>query len=74
MADIPRIEAIEDPGERAREIGLVLNQLPQVQAELRKMRQAAVLQLRERGLSHQEIADIIGVTRNRAANIAAGLT
>ncbi len=74
MEDLPRIRAIEDPAEQAREIGRVLNELPKVQTELKELRQAAVKKLRARGMSHQEIADELGVSRARAANIAAGLT
>lgn len=74
LDDLPRIRAIEDPAERAREIGVVLNRMPDVMAELRQLRQDAVKELRAQGLSHQAIADRIGVSRNRAANIAAGLT
>ncbi len=74
LQDIPRIRAIEDPVEQAREIGRVLNELPKWQTELKELRQAAVQKLRARGMSHQEIADELGISRNRAANIAAGLT
>ena len=74
LEDLPRIRAIEDPAEQAREAGRVLNDLPKWQTELREIRQAAVLKMRAKGMSHQEIADELGISRNRAANIAAGLT
>jgi len=74
LADVERIRTITDPAERAREIGKVLNALPEVMAELRAMRQAAVLEMRAKGMSHAAIAAELGVHRNRAQNIAEGRT
>lgn len=72
MADIERIKALPDPAERAREIGRVLNALPAIHAELRALRQAAVLEMRTTGMSYGEIAKVLGVHRNRVQNIAEG--
>lgn len=72
LADIDRIEKIEDPAERAVEIGKILNSLPEVAGELRSLRQKAVLELRERGLSYAEIAPLLDLHRNRVQQIAEG--
>lgn len=72
LADIDRIEAISDPAERAIEIGRVLNALPDVQAKLRTMRQAAVQEMRAGGLDYTEIGDRLGVARARAWQIGEG--
>ena len=64
----------QEPGERAVEYGRRLNQIPSYQNLLSGIRRAAVQKLRARGMSHQDIADELGVSRARAANIAAGLT
>src|SRR5262245_52768185 len=72
LADIDRIRRIADPAGRAVEIGRVLNALPEVAAELRAMRQQAVLELRSRGLSYAEIGHRLGLHRNRAQQIAEG--
>lgn len=72
LADIDRIEAIADPGERAIEIGKVLNALPETQGKLRTMRQAAVQQMRAAGLTYTEIGERLGVERARAWQIGEG--
>jgi hypothetical protein len=74
LADIERIKKITDPAKRAVELGKVLERLPALTAEIRALRQAAVLELREAGWSHAKIAEALGVHRNRAQQIAAGRT
>lgn len=68
LAEIP------DPAERARQVKAALDEMPAIQAELRQLRQAAVLELRAAGLSHADVAKEIGVTRSRAQQIAEGKT
>jgi DNA-directed RNA polymerase specialized sigma24 family protein len=72
MANIARIGQITDPRERAIQIGKVLNTLPAIAAELRALRQAAVLELRARGLSYADISELLGLHRNRVQQIAEG--
>lgn len=72
LADIDRIKAITDPADRAREVGQVLNALPTIYAELRAMRQAAVLELRAQGLSFGQIGELLSLHRNRVQQIAEG--
>lgn len=68
------IADVEDPAERARQAGAALAELTKVQAELREVRQGAVLEMREDGLSHAQVAEQLGVTRSRAQQIAEGRT
>jgi DNA-directed RNA polymerase specialized sigma24 family protein len=72
LEDIDRIRAIRDPGERAVEIGKVLNALPKVTKELRELRQAAVKELRDLGLTYAQIGERLGLHRNRVQQIAEG--
>ena len=72
MAEVERIKTITDPGERAVELGRVLNALPEKAAEVRALRQAAVLEMRAAGMSLADIAEKLGVHRNRAQQIAEG--
>lgn len=64
----------EDPGERAKEVGAALNAVPELQKWLRQLRQDAVLELRDGGLSHAEVGKLIGTSRARAQQIAEGRT
>jgi DNA-directed RNA polymerase specialized sigma24 family protein len=72
LADIDRMKAIDDPAQRAVEIGKVLNALPDITAELRALRQAAVLELRAQKLSYAQIGEKLGLHRNRVQQIAEG--
>lgn len=69
-----RIDAIADPVERAVEIGKMLNGLPNMASELRELRQAAVLELRQAGWSYGRIGEALGLHRNRVQQIAEGRT
>lgn len=72
VADINRIKKIRDPAERARRIGVALAKLTPVATELRLMRQAAVLELRDAGWSYGRIGEALGLHRNRVQQIAEG--
>lgn len=72
LADIDRIKTIGDPAERAVAIGKVLVALPEVTTELRQMRQAAVLEMRAKGMSFGQIGETLGIHRNRVQQIADG--
>lgn len=65
---------IPDAEQRAQALGEALNRLPEVQAELRRGRQDAVLEMRAAGMSHADVAEKLGVTRSRAQQIAEGRT
>jgi transcriptional regulator len=72
LANLDLIEQISDPVERAREVGKRLAEIPKYQELLRKLRQAAVLELRAVGLSYAEIGRRIDLHRNRVQQIAEG--
>lgn len=71
---IERIKAIEDPAERAREVGAVLNALRGSSAQLRILRQEAVVELRRQGWTYARIGEELGLHRNRVQQIAEGRT
>ena len=68
------LESIDDPADRARTTGAALNSIPGLQGRLREIRQEAAQALRSGGASHADVAEILGVSRARAAQIAAGQT
>lgn len=72
LADLDRIQAITDPGERAVEIGKVLNALPDITKELREMRQVAVREMRDLKMTYAQIGERLGLHRNRVQQIAEG--
>lgn len=68
-----QFEAISDPVERARAIGAVLDDIPALQAELRALRQDAVLAMREtRSLA--ETAAALGISLPRVSQIVKGIS
>ena len=72
MADIDRIEQIDDPVERAREVGRRMTEIPIWHARLKAIRQAAVAELKARGMSHADIGRELGLHRNRIQQILEG--
>lgn len=72
MDGIERVEQIEDPAERARELGRRLGELPAFQTRLRELRQAAINEMRAKGMSYAEIGAEIGLTRARVERISSG--
>ncbi len=74
MADIENIDNITDPAERAREVGRRLNAIPAWNALLREKRQAAIQEMRGKGMSWADIGREIGMHRNRVQQIGEGRT
>lgn len=70
--DLDRARALTDPAERATALTDVLHRLDALAAEVRADRRAAVLELRGIGWSHQQVADLLKVSRGRAQQIAEG--
>lgn len=68
------LAAIDDPTDRAKTAGALLDAVPQLQRTLRETRQAAVLNLRAGGFSHGAVAAALGISRSRAQQIAEGRT
>lgn len=72
MANLDELEHIADPAERAREVGRRMAEVPIWHARLKTIRQAAVAEMRERGMSLAEIGREIGLHRNRVQQILEG--
>ncbi|NEE01165.1 helix-turn-helix domain-containing protein [Phytoactinopolyspora halotolerans] len=72
MAEVDRIKSIADPVQRALEVARMEDELAEVHAELRSVRRAAVLELRQAGWSHRQIGEALGIHPNRAQQIAEG--
>jgi Spy/CpxP family protein refolding chaperone len=63
-----------DPRDRAIVASAALGACPDLAAGMKKQRHQAVQELRAGGLSHQDVADLLGLTRARAQQIAEGRT
>ncbi|WDZ87171.1 hypothetical protein [Micromonospora cathayae] len=72
LADIDDIEQISDPAERARQAGQRLAAIPAWQERLRKIRQAAVVEMKAQNLSYADIGRELGLHRNRIQQILEG--
>ncbi|MGW2708670.1 helix-turn-helix domain-containing protein [Streptomyces sp. NPDC001356] len=69
---VDSLEALDDPAERARKAGRLLAELPDQQARLRQIRQAAVVAMRAQNISYRQIAKLLGVSLTRVQQIEAG--
>lgn len=63
-----------DATQRAKDVGTALQAIPELQHWLREIRQVAVQEMRENGLSHAEVGRELGLSRARAQQIAEGRT
>lgn len=63
-----------DPTQRAKDVGAALQAIPELQHWLREIRQGAVQEMREGGMSHADVGAELGVSRARAQQIAEGRT
>jgi DNA-directed RNA polymerase sigma subunit (sigma70/sigma32) len=72
MADIDQVEQIADPAERAREVGRRMAEIPILHARLKTIRQAAVQQMKDSGMTYAEIGEQLGLHRNRVQQILEG--
>lgn len=68
------ITDISDPAQRAKEAGEILGAVPELQTWLRHIRQEAVLEMRNNGMSHADVASTLKISRARAQQIAEGRT
>lgn len=71
-AELARLTAATDPLVRARQATADIAELRTERMALKRQRQAAVLELRERGLSYGDIGRELGLHRNRVQQIAEG--
>lgn len=72
MADIDAVEKIADPAERAREVGRRMAEIPAWHVRLKAIRQQAVVEMREAGLSFGDIGKELSLHRNRVQQIFEG--
>jgi hypothetical protein len=63
-----------DPTQRAKDVGAALQAIPELQHWLREIRQAAVREMRDGGMSHADVGAELGISRARAQQIAEGRT
>ncbi|MEU1309477.1 RNA polymerase subunit sigma-70 [Streptomyces cinnamoneus] len=70
---IEALAATPDPIGQARAVGAALDAVPDLQKELRGMRQAAVLELRKT-MSVAEVAEALGISVPRVSQIAKGVS
>lgn len=63
-----------DPTQRAKDVSTALQAIPELQRWLREIRQGAVQEMRDDGLSHAQVAAELGISRARAQQIAEGRT
>ena len=72
MRELDRIGGIEDLDERARMLAAFLRDVQAAEPAATRMRTDLVRELRGRGRSHQEVADLLGIARSTAQQIAEG--
>ncbi|NJP73387.1 hypothetical protein [Streptomyces sp. C1-2] len=69
---VDSLEALDDPAERARKAGRLLAELPDQQARLRRIRQAAIAAMRADDVSYRKIAEQLGISLARVQQIERG--
>lgn len=72
MADLDDVERIADPVERALEVGRRMAAIPAFHARLKAIRQAAVIEMKNTGMSYADIGRVLGLHRNRIQQIFEG--
>jgi hypothetical protein len=68
--DVERIEALDDPGERARAATEAIAEYREAADHLSQIRRIAISEMRAGGLSYAQVGAKMGVTRGRAAQLA----
>jgi DNA-directed RNA polymerase specialized sigma24 family protein len=69
---LDNLEQNTDPTDRAKAAGHLLESILRAQTRAKDMRRAAVVAMHDGGLSYSKIAAELGVSKGRAAQIAAG--
>lgn len=64
-----RLQAIDDPAKRAKAAARELEKLSDQVSQLSTLRLQAIAELRKSELSYQQIADRLGLTRERVAQL-----
>ncbi|MDX3759314.1 sigma factor-like helix-turn-helix DNA-binding protein [Streptomyces sp. AK02-04a] len=63
-----------DAAERAKRLTELLDELPGSQSKAREMRQKAVREMRDQGMTLREIGTLLGISFGRVRQIADGVT
>ncbi|MEV3946997.1 sigma factor-like helix-turn-helix DNA-binding protein [Streptomyces halstedii] len=63
-----------DAAERARRLTVLLDELPGRQSKARELRQQAVRELRDEGMTLRAIGELLGISFGRVRQIADGVT
>lgn len=63
-----------DAADRAQRLTQLLDQWPDTHAKVREMRQQAVTELHQGGLSYRKIGELLGISFGRARQIVEGVT
>jgi DNA-directed RNA polymerase specialized sigma subunit len=71
---IDELSESDDPAVEARKLTDLLKAWPTTYKEVRARRQKAVEQLRETGMTHRQIAELLGISHGRVSQIIAGET
>lgn len=71
-AELARLTSLADPLDRARQTTAAIAELSTERVMLKRQRQAAVLEMRDRGMSLADIGRELGLHRNRVQQIAEG--
>lgn len=69
---VAALHAIDDPIERAREAGELLQVIRETTPEVASVRQAAIQELRSKPLSYRAIGDLLGIHFTRVKQIETG--
>ena len=65
---------ISDPYVRARKLAALLSEWPDIHAEVRRLRQDTFVEMHANGATYQQIGHQLGMTKERAWQIAKGRT
>ena len=68
------VDASATPKQRALDLGKALKAIPDLQKWLRHAREMTVAEMRDEGMSHADVAKVLGISRARAQQIAEGRT
>lgn len=74
FAPLRALKKITNATERAKALSAALKVLPDVANELKEARHQAVTDMRGDGMSHADVAAVLGISRARAQQIAEGRT
>lgn len=71
---IDALGSVGDAADRARRLTTLLDGWPDTHARVREMRQQAVTELHQGGMSYRKIGELLGISFGRARQIVEGVT